>query len=157
MEKGRTEAFPATDLSLDKSWGPSGGLRQRKGRCNEPRRPPLPRSPREVEEEGERAPQTHRYPPGEAEEAGRGCLLLGGDGKRKDKNPALRTLGHQNNWTTLFRHRITISHSFQFSCPRCSIQGYLLLWTCLLMPIQFSHWNYFTFSMKLKLPFCRRM
>lgn len=52
-------AFPVTDLSLNKPWGPSGGLRQRRDHCNERLRPPLPRSPQVVEEEVGRAPQTH--------------------------------------------------------------------------------------------------
>ncbi len=74
--------FPATYLSLNKPWGPSGGHRQSRDHCNEPLRPPLPRSPQVGEEEGERAPRTHRCPRGEAEEAGQGCLLLDEDRKR---------------------------------------------------------------------------
>ena len=78
-----TAVLPVTDLSLSKPWGPSGGLRRSMDRCNGPLPPPLPRSPRVGEEEGERAPQTRRCPPGEAEEAGRGCLLLNEDRERK--------------------------------------------------------------------------
>lgn len=79
-------AFLDADLSPDKPWGPSGGLRQRRGRCSEPRRPPPPRSPLEAGEEAGTAPQTRRYPPAEAGEAGRGCLLLGGNQERQDQN-----------------------------------------------------------------------
>lgn len=74
--------FPVTNLSLNKPWVPSGGLRQSRDHCNEPLRPPLPRSPQVGEEEGERAPQTHLSPLGEAEEAVLGCLLLKQDRKR---------------------------------------------------------------------------
>lgn len=78
--------LPVTDLSLNKPWGPIGGHRQSKDRCNEPRRPPLPHSPLVEEEEEGRAPQTHQCLLGEAEEAERGCLLLNEDRRRIRKD-----------------------------------------------------------------------
>lgn len=77
--------FPVTNLSLNKPWVPTGGLRRSRDRCNEPQRHPLPRSPQVGEGEGERAPQTHLSPLGEAEEAALGCLLLKQDRKSMRK------------------------------------------------------------------------
>lgn len=76
---GQAVASPVANLSLSKPWGPTGGLRQSRDRCNEPLRHPLPHSPQVGEEEEGRALQTHQCPLGEAEEAGRGCLLLNED------------------------------------------------------------------------------
>lgn len=69
-------ASPDTNLSLNKPWVPSGGLRRHRGHCSEPLLPLLPHSPQVGEEEGERAPQTHPCPLVGAEEVGQGCLLL---------------------------------------------------------------------------------
>lgn len=65
-----------TDLSLNKPWVPIGGLRQRRDRCNEQLLPPLPHSPRVVEEVEERALQTHWGPLEEVVEVEQDCLWL---------------------------------------------------------------------------------
>lgn len=63
-----------TDLSLNTPWAPTGGLRRRRDRCNEPPPPPPLRSPRGAGEAEARALRTRSGPLEEVVEAGQGCL-----------------------------------------------------------------------------------
>ena len=106
----------STDLSLKKSWGPIGGLRQRRGHCIGPLMHPLPRSPQVGEEEEESVPQTLPCPRVEEGEGGRGCpLLKEKKSLREDvKKRNLKSTREKQCWSNQVRQGIENLHQENF-------------------------------------------